>query len=141
MRSQSAVPRYDWTTEEDSMKGWALVVALWGVGLGGPSLAYAQRSTSLVPSVPVSARVNTNVVLSAKLVETWDGSVLRGRSVQIGVGDQFSFSQTPFSTGNTDVVSQTWRFTRSGKYRVFFRFESIAGYLDSRVTVLINVTN
>ncbi len=103
--------------------------------------ASAQQSTDLKATLPATIKVNTNVNLSAKLSDAWTGQALPGRSVEIGVGDQYSMTSTPFPTNSTGIVSRTWRFTSPGKYRVVFRHPGGGVYLDSRTTVFVTVTN
>ncbi len=103
--------------------------------------AHAQQSTTIVPTVPTSVRVNQPVTLTGRLTDAWAGNGLPGRIMNISVGDRYSFSTTPFNTDGSGFARQTWRFTRPGRYRVIFQVNSGYGYLDSRATTFINVTN
>lgn len=111
-----------------------LVLGTWGA-------TQAQQSCLLTAGVPTSARVNTNIVLSARLSDMYNAGVgLAGVPVAISIGDRYSLSTTTFYTANNGVVQRTWRFTSPGVYRVTFKFNGGWGFLDDRITVLINIT-
>ncbi|MEK6261718.1 MAG: hypothetical protein AABP62_24225 [Planctomycetota bacterium] len=118
-----------------------ITMLLMTVILTFATAASAQQSTDLKATLPAAVKVNTNVNLSAKLSDAWTGQALPGRSVEIGVGDQYSMTSTPFPTSNTGVSTRSWRFTKPGKYRIVFRQPGGGFYLDSRTTVFVTDTN
>ena len=102
--------------------------------------ANAQQSSQLWYTGPATAHVNTNVNLSAQLLDAWDLHGLAGQQVDVGVGDRYSLAPSRVNTLNNGSFSYIWRFTRAGRYRVTFKFSGGSGYLDTRITVFINVT-
>ena len=63
--------------------------------LFGAVAAQAQQSSTIVASVPVTAKVNTTVKLTATLLDAWTNapaSVLSGRKIAVGVGSSHSIA-------------------------------------------------
>ena len=110
--------------------------------LFGAVAVQAQQSSTIVGTVPITAKVKTHVNLKATLLDAWTNapaSVLSGRKIEVGVGDQYSISNTACYTDSSGVASTTWYFSTKGKYRVTLSYGGGSGYLNSRVTYFITV--
>lgn len=111
-----------------------------GLILCSLSAAIAQQASSVrVLNVPGSVRANTDVTLTGGLYDAWSNAPLAGRLVSIEVGERYYVSSTPFNSGNSGVVSRTWRFMNPGRYRVSFKFNGDGSFSDSRITTFIDV--
>lgn len=118
-----------------------LPLFLWVFTLTATSTAVeAQQSTQLQAVVPATARVNTTTTVGAVLRNAWTGATMWGYPVVIGIGPQYSLSQTTYYSNSAGLAQRTWRFTQPGRYRVTFFFPGGWGFMDSRTTVFITVS-